>query len=514
MKYCSRFLVFNLFTLLLALAFIPASIAGVVALDVATPFSATTEALPVRDCGGGAVDRGLRDMLEVSSYLTTKKIDCSRRVLEEVTLMKSTLEASGTELWQSNSSMNMSQQLRLSRSPCLAVLTDRFYSDLGDDFKQNPPGAGADILEKSARPSLAAEAGKGSFEKYPPGFVLAKALNLSKNHRSLAMALIAHCGHDDQNNQLETIVDFSAEKSRKVLTGYYKRQMAKKSMASEGEEELENIANGGRARLSVPCPKPSSPFYVAKALGENVDIPAELKQRIAKVQAPTMGAGALPGKAYHLNFGAIVGCRLAECGVEKNSIQSTLAFIAKQYRTQRLTGTSSRYLVALTLIEDHFDLNWRDEKSLNAKGKEISDWLNSKEGKKELAKMGAGELASNDRGDLSWDAWKTSIDSSVLFRGGIPGDSGMFQARVLSEGKDPYYDPKTVNKPQTSFCPGWSEERCNGARARYETWMADYEWSEAQQRVGGGFGAEFCQKDPANDFEIEEQACAALEKLN
>jgi hypothetical protein len=491
------------------------ALAGVVILKDEVPFDITEDDLPVEVCGTTFTRQAIHDLVAISDYVTTEKMRCAREVFMDAFVVESeSKNAPGaTDVWKSNSSMNMSQQLRLSRSPCLAVLTNRFYTDVHDRFDNfRPEGSKEDVLPKSERPSLIAEAGKGSFAELKPGFLMDQAVKLAGGRKSLAMAMVAHCGHDDQNNQIPTVVDFSSASARKVVTDYLQRK-AGSIDRDDDQERIDHILKGGRMSATISCPKPNSPFYVAKALGAGADIDPALKKKIAQVQAPTKGGGVLPGKAYHTNFGAIIGCRLAACGVSKGNIQSWLALIANRYRAHRMNYLAADYLTVREIVEERFDVNWNNEKGMKAIGNEISEWLNSKEGKQELVKRGAEALASDDRGKMEWSAWQSNIDSAILVRGAVPGQQSVFQAVRFSEGRDPYHDPNTVNKPQTSYCPGWSEERCNESRKRYETWMIDFDWSEAQQRAGGGFGADFCGPDLANDSEVEQQACEALKKL-
>lgn len=478
-------------------------------------FRPTNEPLPLP---GGA----LADLTEDLARIAPEKVQCLQRVLARTLAGKAkTGTAEKTEdvpIWLANAGVRSHYQVLMSKSPCLATLTEKYYRRLREGEAKTPP-AGGDRLPKSGRAALNAVVGQGSFADHRPGFALDEALALSGGRRSLAMAMVGYCGHDDEQNSVPFVVEFSNEKSRKALLRHLDSLTAKngetpgRGLKADYERMKSMIDSGGRGEMFVKCPARHSSFYAAGSLGAEVDIPAEKKAAIARVQAPNKGAGSLPGKSYHTQFAATMGCRLAGCGLSEERTKQVLQLIASRYRLKRLTDAEKKYDGIRRLIEDRFDLNWDDTQALDRSGKEISAWIGSEAGEKAIRQAGGDEFLSGNNAKISWENWRRNIDAAMLGRGGTPGKTFIYEP--MSTGRDPYWDPAAPHKPPKSFCPGWSEERCNEARAKYDTYRTDMDWTEAQQAAGGGFGARFCAKDPVgDDAELEGQACAALDRLN
>lgn len=450
----------------------------------------------------------------LGALIPESKITCVKDVLGQ-TLFARSSSADSEDVWKSNSSVKAYNQLRLSRSPCLAVLTDRYYRDInkaradGEEWGSRPDRVNA------GRPALNAKLGQGSFADKKPGFALESAMKLAQGNRAVAMALVGHCGHDDIENSLPTVIDFSkSPESGPVVSAYLRgiRERRGKGQSPALKGVIDVIGQQGNTGLKIDCPRSSSSFYAPGALGADVDISADLKKKISSLQAPTKGPGALPAKAYHTSFAAVMGCRLGACGMSEDGAAKLLSKIASMYRGNRQSATTSKYDSVRLLIEAQFGVNWNDTRGLEKESAAIAAWLESDEGRRQIIAVGGSEFLAENRAKMNWDMWKKNIDASILTRSGPSGE--VWNAPPLSAGRDPYFQDGTGIRPQQSFCPGWSEERCTSARERRDTWRTDFDWTEGQQLVGGRFGAKFCQGQPAKDEEIEKQACQALQRLD
>ena len=78
----------------------------------------------------------------------------------------------------------------------------------------------------------------------------------------------------------------------------------------------------------------TSLFYVARSLGNEVDISDALKHEIASVQAPTKGISALPSKSYHIYGAALFSCLMKSQGLSNEEI--TAAEFLLRERTEWL----------------------------------------------------------------------------------------------------------------------------------------------------------------------------------
>lgn len=492
----------------LAVIFVPDAQGGVTSMtkDNEVGLTLTKNAPPVEDRS---------KVMAAADFLVglvpSEKLNCVKDVLGKTLLARSS-GAGADAVWKSNSSVKAYNQLRLSKSPCLAVLTDRYYKDL-NKLKSQDRGA-ADRLPNE-RPALNARLGQGSFADQKPGFALTSALAIAQGNRALAMAMIGHCGHDDIENTLPTVIDFAkSPESASVVSAYLKSVKAgRKDRSLALDRIISEVENKGRTGLAVQCPRASSAFYAPGALGADVDISADTKKQIASLQAPTKGPGALPGKGYHTSFAAVMGCRLGACGLSEDTSARVLSTIANRYRLSRQGATISGYDNVRNLIEAQFGINWHDTQGLAREEKAISAWLSSEAGRQAVIAGGGEEFFAENRAPLSWETWKRNIDASVLARSGKAGE--VWNAPPISAGRDPYFQDGTGGpRPQQSFCPGWPEERCAKARERRDTWNTDVDWTEAQQRAGGQFGAKLCAGQASTDDAIEAQACQALQRLN
>lgn len=451
----------------------------------------------------------------LGSLIPESKMTCVKDVLANTFFART--DSSGIDdVWKSNSSVKAYNQLRLSRSPCLAVLTEKYYRDIN---KIKPQDYSAPDRLKEGRPALNARLGQGSFKEQKPGFALESAMKFARGNRAVALAMIGHCGHDEIENSVPTVVDFSkSPESASVVSAYLRAQLSKRSekeQQSKGSvlnQLIETVSKKGNAGLKINCPHKASSFYAPGALGAEVDIGDDLKKKIATLQAPKKGPGVLPAKGYHTSFAAVMGCRLGACGMTEDGAAKLLSKIANMYRGRRQSATVARYENVRLMIEERFGINWQDTRGLQKEGPAIAAWLESDEGRSQIVKAGGEEFFAQNRARMNWDTWRKNIDAAILTRSGPAGE--VWNAPPISEGRDPYFQDGTGIRPQQSFCPGWPEERCATARERRDTWRTDFDWTEGQQTVGGKFGAKFCQGQPTRDEEIEKQACQALQRVD
>jgi hypothetical protein len=459
--------------------------------------------------------------------IPASSVQCAAQLLNDMVFARaeeSSERGAGSnqdEAWRSNAGVKAFHRLRLSRAPCLATLTAHFYRN--PDFQGRATGA-ADRLPGTSRPALNARAGSGSFANSPPGGIYREARRLAGQRPALAMALIGYCGHDDIENSAPTIVSFARPESRAAVLAWSRAtlgQTSPEALASFNRDEGRTINGGGRLSLSVACPDPSSSFYAPRALDESADIPDELRQRIASTQAPTRGAGSLPAKAYHISFAATTACLLASCGLTEGQSRGALEFLATRYRIRRLDASTSALEKLRTAVEDQFDINWADTARLDRLSAEADRWLQSPQGRQALIQAGATELLAANRARVTWSSLRRQIDAATLYRGGQLGQP--FRAEPLYPGSASSQDPFHVSpsalvarRPGQSFCPGWSESRCNAARGLVDTWRTDLDWTREQQAAGARFGHAQCAGERGlgdQDDSLEVQACAALNEL-
>ena len=287
----------------------------------------------------------------------------------------------------SNRGLGQYHQATLASNPCFATLAENFYSEVLDMTVDTPSDH-----PLNGRPTLGEESGSGRFEDLEPGWLMEKALEATNGDANLAIEMIGLCGHDDVSQYGSSLDNFSYP-SRLNEEGS-NLDLIKQTLAFQINRELQNlqlirdtfsptaattraialkeeliaklrefeagVSNGSiqiepSARRNIRCPRNNSPFYVAKALGEEVDLSEEQKRRVEVIQAPTKGRGYLPAKNYHFMGAAYMACKLVQEGVSPGTailVQKTAAWA---YRTIRMNTKIRTDLEVIDELDEMYE---------------------------------------------------------------------------------------------------------------------------------------------------------------
>jgi hypothetical protein len=448
-----------------------------------------------------------------NGVLPSNQLTCSAEVLSQT--VRSSAQNYGREdlreTWYRNSGVIAHYQNMLAASPCFSVLMGDYYRRIKDS-ESKPSRSSEDTVNR--RPALNARAGMGSYANTPPGTYHELALEITGGDPALAMELIGYCGHDDQNQNDYTIISFENESSKNTILSYMQRGAAAQADLVGNEiaesmfemtylDEINEVRQGTTSRLEIKCPKHDSAFYAPGAIHSELALPANTVEEIAAVQAPSMGAGVLPAKNYHLTFSATIGCRLAQCGVSQERAQSLMAFVAKKYRARRLKQTQRKYMRWKGLIESEFDIRWGDNIVMSEEfGERVSNWM--RENQEEIKEVVGQEFFTTNRARITWEMLRKSIDTSIVF-----------QPSMI----DRYLDGETENfmGRRNAFMRNCgralSRPRCEAGLEHAKTWLMDFKWSQQQQRIGAGFGHGQCENTERLNYEdIEQRACRLLDQ--
>ena len=249
-----------------------------------------------------------------------------------------------------------------SEGDCFQTLVKAFYKEIKiRDGKQKPSVERKNFFE--GRPSLADKAGAGSHRDVSKGWLWKTAMRHTKNNSNLAMALIATCGHDDTGQGNYSWVDSSIdakEELKKTINANkdgIKKLQEEIGQISADDEKLNSIAMRLSQLIShnnflkeqtgvqryMACPSNQSKMYLPESLGEGVDIPESLKNKISSVQAPTKGAQVLPAKHYHVYGGAFMACQLIQEGISPDKAIFMQKQAARFYRGIRMCEMTKNY---------------------------------------------------------------------------------------------------------------------------------------------------------------------------
>lgn len=247
------------------------------------------------------------------------------------------------------------------KGDCFQALTKDFYKEISimDNISTPIDGNRQNLLFRNA--SLDTEAGSGDYTDLPKGWLWKIAQRYSDNNSNLAIALIGVCGHDDSSQGEYVWLDDSAEARAKIEEAIKDSDRQIKGLRhiieTKGEANIESYSNELQSLLEykaelkkqtsveekMMCPFSNSKMYIPKSLGQDVDIAESLKDKIAKIQAPTMGAAALPAKYYHIYGAAFMGCQLIQEGVDPTTTVLLQKNAARFYRGLRMCDATSTY---------------------------------------------------------------------------------------------------------------------------------------------------------------------------
>lgn len=399
-------------------------------------------------------------------------------------------------------------QKLISSSSCFANLASRFYADVKSQdlnfFVEN-----MNIFKNplKGRPSLQDQTGQGIYKNFQPGWLWALAQQYAGGNKNLAIKLIGLCSHDDTNQK----ISFQSDRSSVFTKLFESASKFKTAVASFDLNEIDKFelkyAIGENAQEIIKdCPMPQSLMYVSKSLGNNFDISQEMKDKLTNVQAPTMGASVLPSKYYHIIGGAMTRCMADEIGVPGFILDRFDNTLINSYRSQRLCVRSEKLISSLDY--DHYK-NTNLEQLINI-------FRTSQDQKKfdEPYKTIAGYCLKKDITDPAIlkkcvQQYLNQLDTAYLLNS--------FDSAIVSECN--FIDLKNEYKNKLSSvtkrsCPEfWSPERCKSSLNRVQTWIMDFEWSEAAHNAGKSFAEASCLKENMKP-DLQSLSCDQIKKMN
>lgn len=296
------------------------------------------------------------------------------------------------------------------------------------------------------------------------------AKNLAKIEKMKARLLLPYAPKANKKLDLEKLESLERElKSRKFLLDWMQRDLQGDSAVAQ----------------ELRCPERSSVFYFPGGLGAQVDIPQELKDRIIATQedASKRPAGRAPGallpaKYYHIMGSAAVACELLAKGHDPALVKTLSRLLGWAYRAQRINSEYCNKPYRESKVKDKTHL----EKLTNIGRKQKPDTDLSEEESEEFFNVNTDAVELMRRNALGGQ--KVGFGD---FSFQIPQSNFRVKVPAWLEKID---FVKNLGKPS-----GWSDERFAAAKAKMETWFADWAWTTEQHAVGGAFGAEMCSPE-------------------
>ena len=439
---------------------------------------------------------------------------------------------------------NFNQALIL-ENPCVEEVAANFYAELlvndldaNLKFLMNPSKPGKPSLRETAK-DLGLK----------PGWLWDKALNFAKGDKLLAMNIIGICGHDDTSQLDEDfrmkLSDFSKEKKaaysdaeikNKINQLWKTLQIEKKtSLEKRGGVDaiLQKLKKSVGLEGGVTCPASIGAMYYAQSMGEKYDIPESLKQRIARVQAPTEGAEMLPSKYYHLMGAAYSSCFLVRRDIPNFISKKMVTGAINVYRSSSMCkslterenvnfkGKSvSQIFDDLLKVRDNFETCFNHVVTPGPKSADYSFWTKKLKGAPSYCYAGdlLSQVVLRDEHITNEILLKKVVrkvaehDAVIMFKKSkFYESSNLCQgAQLGSDVRDFLEENSHPNK--TGDCQiGIDIQRCVDARKLLETYLVDFEWSEAQHLAGLQFAIDHCPS-LRQGKSIEAAACKALGK--
>lgn len=411
----------------------------------------------------------------------------------------------------------------LDKNPCIQNLAAEFYASLNQD-EVNGIVSGSLQVGKLGSVSIAQ---KSTDIGLKPGWLWDKALKYAGGDKLLAMDLIGICGHDDVS-QLPGRMKLDAAGSEQfknptpeVLQLIRKQILAVMTKSAEAKDlplvqfqkaadtylETFKVSNG------VSCPNTMSPMFYAQALGADADIPQNLKDRIVRIQAPTKGASVIPAKAYHIMGEAYASCHLVSREVPDFISQKVVMGSINAYRSSRVceafnVGAPVDHKKNVSELLSDFKkiranpaacYTKKEIKEKNVDFYEID--LKSAEG---LEYCDVESLL----GGISLIEDKDITDEIVIRK--LTRKVAEADAQEMFKNSPAYQASNKCSGPQLGTavrdylatngyeekghpCPAdLAKERCDAARKVMDTYLVDFQWSEAEHLAGLKFAEKNC----------------------
>ena len=443
-----------------------------------------------------------------------------------------------------NSGLAAHNQHIVKSNPCFSDLAQEFYNDITTQDQLSP---NKDNLILDGRPSLALESGKGQFTHLEPGWLLKKAMKATGNNANLALQLLSLCGHDDVSQGDLIYKSLSPNKNRsfyqyidyvdtQLKEAHYFGNRDKDSITKlrECKNKLQNksIETLSNTREQISCPEQNSTFYLAKSLGNSIDLSDKYKEKIATLQAPERGKKAIPSKNYHIMGAAFMACQLVSKGVSPKIATAVQKAAAWSYRTIRISSMMNKDIKSMDKYKNHYKqylskknprqrrgvfpipkkkpvMNFTEwmwdmafvknryhslgmdselgTKSDTEKMKALNNWFAKRDAAEYIAKMtlGGGEILGHKIPHTNLTL--TDIDNPI--------DQVIFNSKHKRSKKFIYVNPMN-----------WDADRFDRAQKKAASYLIDWDWTTKQHEIGAKLGANLCKKTPP-DYMPDSFAC-------
>ncbi|MEZ4873748.1 MAG: hypothetical protein R2827_16205 [Bdellovibrionales bacterium] len=491
----------------------------------------------------------------------------------------------------SNEGISAYMSTKFSQNQCFQDLAISFYEEIQKwDPDENEASSPYDVPDDPlyGRPSISQSAGKAPNERLQPGWLWKTAMKHSKGDPNLAMALVAMCGHDDYSQGEFAWEDDSAaareeiaerikwatervEKNRKRVMETPATDPQFKAYASVLQLNTQTLTDL-KSQTSVPrtfmCNQETSRMYVPESLGKGVTISDDLKNKIATLQAPTLGAKAIPAKHYHVYGAAFMACQLIQEGVKPDTAIFLQKSAARAYRGIRMCSQMQDLLEERKLVFEDYQ-KYRKEFVRKKVGERNTvrgsrPIMSSPLGMRQYLPKRVLEIKRSDlceppamTSEQQMQDWQKNFGercNAINNLVGVPYSDPDLTEEIIAEkikakmakldaavlydkwylgggtiaGKNiPCTDirirgPKsivpngnnTTRRRQRNVCgSSFSNAECDEARKILATWDVDFEWTTAQHEVGARFAAENCKKLKPGEDPIQ-NACNAMDTNN
>lgn len=418
----------------------------------------------------------------------------------------------------------------LDKSPCFKKLVTDFYTKVmeQEEIRSRSYSPFSNLLELH---SIGLDTNKIVGVK--SGWLWDTAMKLSDNSPNISMALIGICGHDDRRQfgidctynptyctselPFEGVKQYDryAKSYEVYIENLFKNWIPKTSKQVERKQDLLNNSSVYKTPYwyeGALCPMRESSMYVQGSMGEETLLTDQLVDYIASIQAPNLGTKVIPAKYYHVIGSAYLTCSLVRNGMPSFMIRKIHSTMIRTYRMYRVCQRVSE----LELLNDHLtDMDLND--FLRAAKLSREDKYDCEEKGEAFCKITKAMKVSPGptlpEEDILSEKY-THLLNSVLA-------TNIFKDDVLKGKKcrKIQHSRKTVNKlkaisiaDQISTC-STSSTQCQKAKHILHTWYIDFEWTEAQHKLGTEFAINNCRREEKFiESNLEKRSCEILEQ--
>jgi len=475
---------------------------------------------------------------------------------------------------------------KFSKNQCFQKSAIEFYKEVAATLnKNNACEMDTENREKQSvsyndygcsnkRPTLRDQVGQGSKSHLDEGWLMRLALKHGKGSPEAAFELIGMCGHDDtaqgqfiyfdtsdagqaQNQAILSELKQQKKMIKDELKNLYKNPNYDKKIAATLTDQASIVSNEIKAltklagsREQNSCPPGESDFYLPGSLSSKADISSELKQKIIKIQDNGSQNSILPAKHYHVYGSALLGCKMAQQGMNPETAVVVQKQAARFYRGLRMCNASRGLLENQSEFKKSLQVKNFDN-SREVETKILQIWEQKLKGElncggmsrtKFLKILTIGTKKPNDANfqkcsvlidtgivDLSIDEKEFAIkkintaisrfDVAKLYDDWYVGGNSIAGVKVpctdhRNKGPKDLMDSNQGLMGKIFKPSGWSQERYELASKRLATWDVDFEWTIAQHAAGSQFGAKACSESRNKKNPFNEVSCLNRDPLN